>query len=182
MEKLKTPEEYGYVQHGNIVLFQKGPLSQWYGGFSGQSGGFHPMLDKNRMSTDQRCNCAEQWMMLAKAAIFNDEDTFNLIRDATNPKDQKDLGRLIKNYDETLWSKHKYTVVVSGNTWKFKQNPHLKEFITQFPRNTIFAEAAPWDRVWGIGLGPEDPRALDPKQWNGENLLGKALSKVRNLL
>lgn len=32
METLKTPEEYGYVVKNGFCLFQKGPLSQWYGG------------------------------------------------------------------------------------------------------------------------------------------------------
>lgn len=182
METLKTPAEYGYVQHENIVLFQKGPLSQWYGGFPGQSGGFHPAFYGENPDIDVWCNCAEQWMMMAKAALFNDEHTFDLIRDADHPETQKDLGRLIANFDAAVWDAKKYEVVLAGNTWKFRQNPHLKEFILQFPIDTIFAEAAPWDRVWGIGLAPDDARALDPKQWNGENLLGKALSEVRKLL
>ena len=46
----------------------------------------------------------------------------------------------------------------------------------------IFAEAAPWDKVWGIGLGPYDPDSSDIHTWNGENLLGRALMKVRDSL
>lgn len=35
------------------------------------------------------------------------------------------------------------------------------------------------DRVWGIGLSATDPRAHDPTQWRGRNLLGFALMHAR---
>ena len=41
------------------------------------------------------------------------------------------------------------------------------------------AEASPLDPVGGIGLRADDPRAKDPRQWRGKNLLGEALSVVR---
>jgi predicted NAD-dependent protein-ADP-ribosyltransferase YbiA (DUF1768 family) len=43
-------------------------------------------------------------------------------------------------------------------------------------------EASPTDRIWGVGLGPTDPRINDITQWNGLNLLGKALMSVREIL
>lgn len=180
MQPLLTPSEYGYVQHENLVLFQKGPLSQWYGAFPSQDGGFFPVI-KGKI-TAFRCNCAEQWMMLAKAALFDDEETFNLIVAEQHPEQQKELGRRVKNFDPAVWEDEKYNVVLFGNKWKFDQNYHLKQFLLQFSIDTIFAEAAPWDSVWGIGLGPTDPDALDPTKWRGENLLGKVISEVRNSL
>lgn len=36
-----------------------------------------------------------------------------------------------------------------------------------------------FDAVWGIGLAADDPRAQDPEQWPGRNLLGFALMRVR---
>ena len=46
----------------------------------------------------------------------------------------------------------------------------------------ILAEASPYDKIYGIGLKPNDPRVQDPTQWKGQNLLGKALMKVREEL
>ena len=71
---------------------------------------------------------------------------------------------------------------MSGNWYKFNQNPELKEYLLSFPVQTIFAEAAPWDKIWGIGLPPEDPDALDIYKWQGLNLLGLAISDVRQSL
>lgn len=178
MQPLLTPSEYGYVQHENIVLFQKGPLSQWYGAYQNQVGGFSPDIDGKSL---WYCNCAEQWMMAAKAALFNDEESFYDIMRESNPKEQKNLGRKVKNFDPDVWEKEKYNIVLAGNKWKFKQNQHLQKFICQFARDTVFAEAAPWDTIWGIGLGPTDADALDPTKWRGENLLGKVLTHVRNI-
>lgn len=42
-----------------------------------------------------------------------------------------------------------------------------------------FVEASSSDRVWGIGLHISDKDAEDQSKWRGENLLGKALTRVR---
>jgi len=46
----------------------------------------------------------------------------------------------------------------------------------------VLVEASPLDRVWGIGLAADDPRAADPAGWRGLNLLGFALMEARDLL
>ncbi len=120
--------------------------------------------------------------MAAKAVIMNDEETLIKILKLKSPAKIKDMGRSIKNFDAARWDKHKRNVVYFGNLWKFSQNPELKEFLLSFPRHTIFAEAAPWDPVWGIGLGPENPDALDVSKWKGQNLLGEAIRRVHREL
>ena len=44
----------------------------------------------------------------------------------------------------------------------------------------ILAECAVRDRIWGIGLSMRDPKRLNPKQWNGQNMLGYTLMMVRD--
>lgn len=166
-----TPKDFGYVQHGNICLFVKGPLSQWYGSFQDQAGGFKFL--------GHTFNCCEQFMMASKASIMRDAEAFDKIIYEECPRKQKELGRKIRNFDQKLWDIHKECVVFNGNMLKFSQNLNMRDFLLSFSRHTIFAEAAPWDRVWGIGLAIDDPRALQVAHWKGQNLLGRIISKVR---
>ena len=46
----------------------------------------------------------------------------------------------------------------------------------------MLVEASPVDTAWGIGMAADDPRANDPRQWQGQNLLGFALMVVRDAL
>lgn len=194
--------KYGYVISNNVCLFQKGPLSQWWGGYSGQIGGFeilatdyaelswkyHKISDvgnyiNNKMSGEIiSVNCCEQHMMLAKAAVCDDIETFRILLKEKNPKAQKDFGRRVKNFISANWDKEKFNIVLNGNYRKFSGNNELKNFLLSFNSHIIFAEAAPWDKIWGIGLGPDDPKALDVTKWNGSNLLGGAIRMVRDKL
>jgi predicted NAD-dependent protein-ADP-ribosyltransferase YbiA (DUF1768 family) len=35
------------------------------------------------------------------------------------------------------------------------------------------------DKIWGIGMGEEDPGIEDPSNWKGLNLLGQAITLVK---
>jgi ribA/ribD-fused uncharacterized protein len=195
--KLKSPEEYGYVYRNNILAFQKGPLSQWWGSFKNQSADIEAfdfsvmVADIMTLTVDPSTemwerghnkftfNCCEQWMMACKAFAFSDVETFDLIIAEKNAANHKALGRQIKNFSSSVWDLLKYDIVLYGNKLKFDQNPDLFEFLYQFHRQTIFVEAAPWDKIWGNGLSPEDPKCFDLRFWDGENLLGQAVGEVR---
>ena len=125
-------------------------------------------------------NCAEQYMMYHKAKLFGDDRIAKQILELSNPKEQKKLGRLVKNFDEKIWDEHKYEIVKNGNILKFSQNPNLKKELLS-TRTSILVEASPYDRVWGIGIGEMDPSRHNPKNWKGENLLGFALTEVREM-
>lgn len=120
---------------------------------------------------------AEQYMMYGKAALFGDYVTAQQILKAKHPREQKALGRQVQYYDEAEWVKHREQIVYDGNYAKFTQNPAmLAELLAT---DGILVEASPSDRIWGIGRGLKDPLALDPKTWNGLNLLGFVLTKLR---
>ncbi len=40
-------------------------------------------------------------------------------------------------------------------------------------------EASPYDKIWGIGLSKDDPKAQQRSTWQGKNWLGETLTKVR---
>lgn len=145
----------------------KSCLSQWY-----------PCKFKDET---MEYNTAEQYMMIQKAKLFNDNETLNLILEANTPKEYKQLGRKIKNFNHEIWDKNKFEIVFNGNLLKFSQNEDLKSFLLS-TQNKILAEASPYDSIWGIGIGENNNDAYDIMKWKGENLLGKALMKVRDEL
>lgn len=165
-----------YIKHfGATTFFVRGPLSNWWGhGINTGDGGFY--------YDDRYYNCVEQFMMAQKAAVFDDWDAFDMIMTREHPKDQKDWGRRVKNYDDKKWAEHRYDIVLTGIVCKFTQNPYILPCLLD--HGPYFAEAAPWDKIWGIGHGLEelDDRNYERLLFDGENLLGKALTEARKSL
>jgi ribA/ribD-fused uncharacterized protein len=124
--------------------------------------------------------CAEQWMMAWKAKLFNDKRALSLIMHETNPARIKMLGRTVRNFDQKKWEKYRYCIVRRGNLLKFQQNPDLARLLLS-TRRTVLAEAAPRDRIWGIGCGVAAAPRLPRSEW-GKNLLGRVLMDVRGEL
>lgn len=129
----------------------------------------------------QMYNCMEQYMHHQKAVTFNDEERAYLILATDDPVQQKKLGRQVQNFDPHVWGRKSVEVVAKGSEHKYLQNPEMKKALFDtFPRDLV--EASPRDRLWGIGLGATNPKAQDPSQWRGKNLLGKTLTEVRDRL
>jgi len=120
----------------------------------------------------------EQFMMYQKAVCFHDNAIAEQILEAEDAARMKELGRLISGYDEHFWNGVRQIVVYEGLLAKFSQNAFLRKEL----KNTgeaILAECAVKDKIWGIGLSMNDPKRMNPEQWNGQNLLGYALMMVR---
>lgn len=122
---------------------------------------------------------AEHYMMANKASLFGDEETHGKILMIPDPRIAKRLGRSVRGFDEEVWQAHRRDIVIRGNEAKFSQNPELLTFLLS-TENSILVEASPFDRIWGIGLREDDPDAVDPSRWRGQNLLGFALMQVRS--
>lgn len=126
-------------------------------------------------------NCAEQFMMHGKAVLFDDAEVAEKILTAAHPREHKALGRKVKSFDDKVWKRSREQIVLAGNRAKFTQNPELKELLLA-TKDTELVEASPYDKIWGIGLAASDPRAQDPSQWKGQNLLGRILTQLREEL
>ena len=124
---------------------------------------------------------AEQYMMYAKAMLFGDRDAAARILAAETPREHQAVGREVRGFDESVWALFREGIAFAGNYARFGQNPDQRELLFSTRRTTL-VEASPHDRVWGIGLAADDPRALDRSQWLGLNLLGEALTRVREAL
>lgn len=123
---------------------------------------------------------SEQCFMWLKAKTFNDEEIATKILQCNTPKEAKKSGRQIKEFSDEVWDKVKETVMHEVVYAKFSQNPLLKRVITNSAFNgKYFVEGNPFDKVWAVALDWRDPRIMDETNWQGENLLGKVLDKVR---
>jgi len=129
-------------------------------------------------------NCNEQYMMYHKAIIFNDNDMADAIMKSGNPRNQKAMGRKVKGFDVDVWEAQAPDIVERANYLKFTQNRNLLQEMMQDVSNgyTTFVEASPFDKIWGIGLGEEDPDCLDREKWLGRNWLGIAITNVKDRL
>jgi hypothetical protein len=121
---------------------------------------------------------AEHWMMAGKARLFEDEQALERILAAETPAEAKKLGRTVRRFDDDRWAAACLDLVAAGNVAKFGQDQALRAYLLG-TRARVLVEASPVDRVWGIGLAADDPRAADPRQWRGGNLLGFALMRAR---
>ena len=149
------------------VFFWEGIYSQWH---------------KAPMTIDKiEYNSCEQYMMHQKALLFGDTEIAEKIMQESNPREQKKYGRMIKNFDKALWDKNCLAIVYEGNLAKFRQNADLKEEMLN-TGNRIFVEASPLDTIWGIGMSEDEMGIDDPSFWQGLNLLGQALTLVKNQL
>lgn len=130
---------------------------------------------------DQTFVTAEHYMMWRKALLFDDVTIAQEVLVAKHPHRAKTLGRQVRGFDQAIWEAKRYDIVAAGSIAKFSQHDELKTFLAA-TGDRILVEASPVDRIWGIGLSADDPRAGNPAQWRGSNLLGFALMDARTAL
>ncbi len=126
-----------------------------------------------------RYSCAEQYMMAEKARLFGDAEMERKILATDDPATMKRLGKKVRGFDPAVWDEAKYSIVLNGSYAKFSQDPVLRSYLTS-TGDAVLVEASPLDTVWGIGLGVNNERAVDPARWRGRNLLGFALMETRD--
>jgi|UniRef100_A0A6C0LGB5 hypothetical protein len=149
------------------VYFKSGYPSQWFIS--------HFVID------DVEYNCCEQYMMAQKAVVFEDFESHFRIMNLAEPKEQKSIGRLVKNFDEDKWNAVADEVVYKANLAKFSQNPELRQKLLE-TNDKIFVECSPYDKIWGNGLNISETLVTPMNEWKGTNRLGKAIMRVRATL
>ena len=121
----------------------------------------------------------EQYMMYQKAVCFKDEEIAEKILATTDVAVIKALGRQVKGYNDGYWNGVRQLLGYEGLKEKFTQNENLKKLLLD-TEDSILAEGAVNDRIWGIGLSMKDSNRLESEKWRGQNLLGYAMMMVRN--
>ncbi len=180
MKIISRDELISLLAHGNAVKYlffwghqkpktgvSKTCFSQWY--------------ESSFKANGETYQTAEHYMMVAKARLFDNEDIAQKILNANNPGSAKKLGRQVKNFDNKIWCQQRFEIVVEANVLKFTQNPELSDFLLG-TGDRVLVEASPVDAIWGIGLVANSPAAQNPERWEGLNLLGFALTEVRERL
>ena len=151
----------------NILLFYRGVFSQ-----------FHA----SRFTVDGRDYvCAEQYMHEQKARLFGDIAMAERILKSASPHEHKLMGGRVSGFQQEKWDAEKVAIVTRGSRAKFGQNAGLRRRLLD-TGEAVLAEANPKDYIWGIGLAEDDAAALDPAKWQGQNLLGQILMRVRGEL
>ena len=148
---------------------QNGIYSQWYRS---------PITAKYR-GKNVVFPTAEHFMMYHKAKLFGDTEIMQAVLDTKDPSKVRSLGRKVKNFDDEKWEKNRIKIVYNGNYLKFTQNQDLYNILMN-EKASLFVEASPSDRIWGIGYKAENAEKNIDK-W-GTNLLGKVIGKVREML
>lgn len=165
----------GHFTNDDFVFFWAGPFSNWH---------LAPFTTKITDTFGEEhvitVNCAEQAMMLWKAALHGDIQTWNKILKAKHPAEQKKLGRQVVNFNDELWAAERLKLAEVYLYDKYTQSDSLKQILLDTGNRTL-VEASPYDPVWGIKMGMNNyPDILNPALWKGQNLLGVALMNVRD--
>ena len=117
-------------------------------------------------------------MIAEKARRFKDHREVESIISSPDTSTHKRIGRGVRSFDSAVRDNEKQNAVLSGTYAKSTKNPAMEHHLLSTD-NKRLAEASPLDPVWGTGLRADDPQAKDPRQWRENNLLGEALSAVR---
>lgn len=122
---------------------------------------------------------SEKYFMYQKAITFGDEEIADKILSSNEPKECKEFGRQVKNFNSEEWDKVKEEVMYKAVKAKFEQDGLCRTCLLLY-QTKHFVEGSPFDKIWGVGIKYNDERITDEKNWKGENLLGKILDKVRD--
>ena len=173
--------KYQFFVNRNFATYEGGMITEIFHFFYRTNNCFSQWYKSEFEYGGVKFSSAEQFMMYRKAELFNDHDAAKKILKANNPREQKAIGRTVRNFDEAIWKKRSIEVVYEGNKAKFTQDPILLEKLMKTEGRTL-VEASPTDIIWGVGLAEEDERIQKRNTWQGDNLLGIVLTELREEL
>ena len=106
------------------------------------------------------------------------DDFDSLILDNQDIKALRKAKRKLKVVDEQKWEKDREKIMYRVLKDKFNSNEDFREVLLspQFHGKTFVQVGK--DTIWGIGISVKD--AIEGKEWQGNNLLGKLLTKLRD--
>lgn len=123
----------------------------------------------------------EQFLAHSRARFADDQSLMDRAMASSDPAEAKRILNLLHGAPgQIFWEAERHDILRSGLLAKFSQNDDLKKYLLSSEERQL-GEASR-NRVWGIGLTLADKGRLNTKLWKGENLLGKTLVEVRQII
>ena len=123
-------------------------------------------------------NSAEQFIMVEKARYFGDQEAVLAIMAEEEPAKQKQIGKMIKNFNLERWQASAQDVILPGLIAKFEQCRQCKDMLIKTEARDL-VEANPHHLFFGVGVSLHSPSVWDSSSYKGKNIMGKMLQVVR---
>lgn len=127
-------------------------------------------------------NSAYQALNAEIAKGFNDQDNLSKIMLAETPDEIEYTLDMVPGDSETnepKWNDLTKKLLYDVNIAKFNQYPELTDKLLS-TKNAVLGAYEPDDNLIGIGISLDNLQAKNPINWTGQNLLGKAITEIRN--
>ena len=126
-------------------------------------------------------NSVHQAIAAEIAKSFNDQENLQKIMIAESPDEvnyKLDNVPGDSEANETKWNDLTKQLIYDINILKFNQYPELTGRLME-TKNAVLGAYLPNDNLIGIGISLDNVQSLNPINWTGQNLLGKALMDIR---
>lgn len=127
-------------------------------------------------------NSAQQAIAAELAKAFNDQENLQKIMIAESPEEvDYDLDDVPGEAEanETKWNETMKQLLYDVNIAKFNQYPELTARLLE-TKTAVLGAYIPDDNLIGIGISLDNVQSKNPINWTGQNLLGKALTSIRD--
>jgi ribA/ribD-fused uncharacterized protein len=129
-------------------------------------------------------NSAHQAIAAELAKTFNDQEGLQKIMVAETPDE---VVYRLENVpgdaeaNEVKWNDTTKQLLFDVNIAKFNQYPELAARLLE-TKTAVLGAYVPDDNLIGIGISLDSVQSKNPINWTGQNLLGKALTSIRDKL
>ena len=166
---------------GYAYFYQNVPFSNFWAG------------DTQLEFDGHKFNSSEAVFMYQKAMLFGDTEVAGKIVETDNDSSfetlfkrctaVKRLGRQVRGFVQETWDAECYGMMYKAIECKAEYDLEFRRLLlSPVYAGMTFAEATHRDMVWATGLGINQSMELGRAGWKGQNLLGKALTELRNKL
>ena len=112
--------------------------------------------------------------------MFGDIQAAREVLSESEPRKIRNIGNHIKHYAHSEWVEKCDENINEGVQAKFNQNMIAKKYLLKTAVKVI-GEASK-NKKWGTGIHISNKNALNSESWDGDNLMGAILMRIRNEL